>query len=308
VIIKSLKAILTCGRPQRSIIYLALYKHVCTLYYHTLSKLLVFNYCAIMSDRLRPGQSEADRDIIPKNSKLLHELKNPVHGILGLSEYLTSNLNAISKEECAKYIRAIYESSKILLNIIESVSMFADQNGPLNFSFIKKNIVNAIEDSIRDFKNLYLEQNSLEIEFNHNIPADKVVEYDTSLDIFWFKQVLMNLLINALTHSKGVKIVIELATQSKNAQEYFTLKISDDGIGISPDILNNIFEPFHSYRANNSLQEDQSYYSHKTIKNSGIGLSLCREIIEAHGGVIYAQNNQDKGVSFIIEIPKREIV
>ncbi|MFC1616642.1 ATP-binding protein [Candidatus Margulisiibacteriota bacterium] len=102
------------------------------------------------------------------------------------------------------------------------------------------------------------------------------------------KRVIMNLVMNAIqaTPPKNDLLIVLEKIQIKNTS-YAELKVSDTGTGIDKDIINNIFEPFHSSKPN----------------GLGLGLSICKEIISKHSGTIEAFNNKDKGATFRILIP-----
>jgi signal transduction histidine kinase len=108
------------------------------------------------------------------------------------------------------------------------------------------------------------------------------------IDAERMRTVLRNLLENAKKYASHA--TIDITTTS----DAVILRVRDDGPGIPPDDLTNLFEPF--FRVNRSRS--------KTPAGYGLGLSICKRIVEAHGGTIAASNNPDRGATFTISLPK----
>jgi two-component system sensor histidine kinase BaeS len=103
------------------------------------------------------------------------------------------------------------------------------------------------------------------------------------------KEVLLNLISNALKHTPPGG---EIALQSRRAGSVVQIIVEDTGSGISPEVLPHIFERFYK------IPDDAD-----AIPGNGIGLSICREIVEAHGGKISVESEPGKGSRFIISLP-----
>jgi signal transduction histidine kinase len=113
-------------------------------------------------------------------------------------------------------------------------------------------------------------------------------EIFAGVDAEKMRTVIRNLLENAQKYATSATIDV---TATENA---VVLRVSDDGPGIPPDDLTSLFEPF--FRVNRSRA--------KTTAGYGLGLSICKRIVEAHGGTISAANNPDRGATFTISLPK----
>ena len=121
--------------------------------------------------------------------------------------------------------------------------------------------------------------------YNHG--ADPVIECDQDR-LF---QVVRNLLNNAIKFSPpGGNIDFELFTNPDEAGQ-IELHVTDDGVGIDPQDSEMVFDKF-SQSGNNPNQ------------GSGLGLSICREIVELHRGTIHAQSNPDRGATLVVRIPR----
>jgi signal transduction histidine kinase len=131
---------------------------------------------------------------------------------------------------------------------------------------------------------------------NHNLKIDlnnKISTCKTKVDSFWFKQMLANLIMNAVNHCEKGLIEIHTDIIKKDAVDYFHLTVSDEGCGIPENELETIFKPME--RGSHSLE--------KNIPGSGIGLAIVKEVIEAHGGSILARNGSKAGAVFEVLIP-----
>jgi two-component system sensor kinase FixL len=129
---------------------------------------------------------------------------------------------------------------------------------------------------------LVLRNASITLDLDPSVP---VVQGD-SIQI---QQVLINLLTNALDAMDDQPVdarTIAISTRPEDSNEII-ISISDSGGGIPPDTIEAIFSPFHTTKST----------------GMGLGLSICKSIIEAHGGKISAQNNQDGGAMFSIILP-----
>lgn len=148
-----------------------------------------------------------------------------------------------------------------------------------------------VNELIQSFKELSLSRN---IELHNNISIDTK---DIWFDHILMEKVLFNLLSNAFKHSKsGAYINIEVKANEKNklnANDSFYIVVSDQGDGIAQHELTKIFEPF--YQAHN--------HDGTNIYGTGIGLNLCKSIVELHGGRIWAESKPNNGSAFFIELP-----
>lgn len=214
-----------------------------------------------------------------------HEFKTPLNSIIGFTEILKSQNRS---DENFKYINNILQSSKHLLTLIQDildVSKPQHKSLELNYScFNSKNeIIQIIQtlDKMLNEKNINLNYTLMDI----NIPADKKR----------FKQLIYNLLSNAIKFNKQ-NGQINIFTYIKDSK--FLFEITDTGDGISKRDYKKIFDFFS--QVNRSQLKRQL--------GSGIGLALCKMIIDAHGGEIDFKSQLSKGSSFWFSLPlsKRE--
>lgn len=214
-----------------------------------------------------------------------HELRTPMQPILAIAEGLQSELqNAgkkkieIEKAELEMLIRNAKRLEGLSSSILD-VSRIEAQTLPLHKERFDLN--EKISRVINDFKpTIPAEKEGLQIIFNPAI--EELYVFADKPRIF---EVLSNLIRNAIKFSsKGGKIIV--AADVKNA--YVTTSIKDEGVGIDKEVKSRLFEKFVS----------------KSDSGTGLGLFVSKGIVEAHGGKIWADNNEDgKGATFSFTLP-----
>ncbi len=233
---------------------------------------LISNEFSNLTDLLDEEKAEQTRII----ASISHDIKTPLTSIIGYSDLLKEqNLN----EEAKKYNEKINSKA---LNIKELLSTFDDyllnqEKIELNRSLVQiKDIVNQLNN---DYK-IELENNNIEFLITTKIPEKYI-----SIDILKMKRVVSNMVSNSTRYLKnGGKIMIDISEEGK----FYKFVIKDNGPGVNEKIINKIFDPL--------------FTTDSSRKISGLGLSICKEFIEMHGGKINAYN--DKGLVIEFTIPK----
>jgi two-component system sensor histidine kinase VicK len=212
-----------------------------------------------------------------------HELRNPIQPILGVSEILHSRPENTKNSE---YLEVIVRNARKLHKLAEdilNVTKIEKQSFKLNkelFS-IKELILNAIQECKNQIGRL---DGNINILYKH---LDK--EFDTisiNGDKDKLSQVITNLIINAIKFIEKEGGLITIIGKRKDNQ--ILLSIKDNGTGISTEIFPNLF----------------SKYVSKSNMGTGLGLYISKSIIDAHGGKIWAKNNEnDQGATFSFSLP-----
>lgn len=221
---------------------------------------------------------------IPRLGKLIHELKTPIHGIKGLSEYLYDHWNSIeSDDKKMGILKTIIETGDNLSNIVNHMLQNLDNTEQLEFNFTEVDLVSIIKEAIEKCTNLSsMGTKQLNLNFHSSLEV-----YLIKGDSFWLGQLLINLITNAINHSNSPDILISLRTENIDENERCIVSVKDNGIGIAKEHLAYIFTPFNNVPGKNT----------NGYNSTGLGLSICREIVEAHNGQISAFNNEDKGAT-----------
>jgi len=230
-------------------------------------------------------EKEIDKMKTELVSMVAHELRSPLTSIAGFSELLLDE--GLSQEQSKDYADIILTESKRLSDLINKfLDISRIESGR---SQIYKTSVN-MGDVIRSIlgMNQYLAE-SKGIEVDLNIPEDIP---DVYVDREMMGEVILNIFSNAVKYSSdGKKIFINIE-ETENEQ---IIKIIDQGFGISEKSLDKIFDKFYRVTDNEKVQE---------ITGSGLGLSLVKEIVQQHGGSIWAESELNKGSTFSISLPK----
>lgn len=220
----------------------------------------------------------------PFISKFIHELKTPIHGISGISEYLQNHWDELNDESKKKCIKSICSASQDLIELISFLpGKIANK---MVFDFVEIDIIDYINLSIEKCKSLHIVNPKIEFK-NEGFEKKLMIKADK----FWFIQLMVNILSNAIQYSNNAKVVINLKTVTIEGKKKCIVSIKDNGSGINEDEIEAIFSPFKKGSKN-----------HEYKAGMGLGLAICREIVTAHGGEIRIFNNKDIGstVEFFI--------
>jgi PAS domain S-box-containing protein len=227
-------------------------------------------------------QLNADKDRFI--SILGHDLKGPFNNLLGLSEVLTEDIRKLDIDQIEDIALNIDKSARITNNLLEDILIWArNQQGsipfkPQNLSFVDicKDILKTLN-SNADIKNITIDYSNID---HLTVFADSDM----------LKAVLRNLVSNAIKFTNyGGAIYINAEQNSKNV----TISVSDNGIGIKPDDLTKLFD----------ISEVHSTKGTSKETGTGLGLLLCKEFVEKHGGKIWVESEVGKGSDFKFTLP-----
>ncbi len=240
-------------------------------------------YGYIIRDVTREKEIESLKDSIL--STVSHELRTPLTTIRGCAESLLRKDAKWKKDEQKEFAQAIVDESIRLRELIENImDMSKIEAGALVLDLHPVDLVRLIERVVsrqRVLNNI----DRINIESKHKIPFVLIDEHR-------MEQVLNNLVENGLKYSEDedpIKIIIEYDPP----KEFVKVSVVDRGIGIDARYHEAIFERF--YRINTPLTNK--------VRGSGVGLSIAKGIIEAHGGSISVESQGEKGTAFIFTIP-----
>lgn len=219
-------------------------------------------------------------------SIIAHDLKNPFSVILGFSELLYLNANKWETSKIKNSANNINLAAKQTFSLLENLLNWAkSQQGNIAFKSIKLDLTTILQKAISENLSLASKKN---IEISTKCSNEEfIIPGDENM----IRTIFRNLLTNAIKFTpKEGEITINMA--DKDAA--ILISISDTGVGMPPDILKNIF------------RIDNKHTSFGTEKEggSGLGLILCREFTEKHGGQIWAESQEGVGSTFYISLPK----
>ena len=222
-------------------------------------------------------------------SIIAHDLKSPFNALLGFSELLLENHARYDNKKLETYIKLINDGLKKTYRLLENLLSWAQvQTGIIKFTPEKINIESLINEIIllmteaagnKEIKLISKTENNLLVNADKNM-------IDT---------VIRNLVSNAIKFtSKEGDITIKSHTiTDKNNQKFAEISIKDSGVGITPEIQTKLF----------SITENISTKGTENEKGTGLGLILCKEFVEKHGGEIWVESEVEQGSEFLFTIP-----
>lgn len=212
-----------------------------------------------------------------------HDLRTPLTGMIGASETIMYNKEQLSGKEQDKLIKYIYEDSNWLLHMVENLlSVTRIKEGVSSVNKAPEPLEEVVTAAVGRLKKRYPKANLLV-----KIPEDFLM---VPMDATLIMQVLINLLENGVKYAgKGALISLDVT----KADNEVVFQVADNGKGLNFQDTDAIFEGISPTTAQNS----------DSVKGIGIGLSICKTIILAHGGTIGAQNRPNGGALFTFTLP-----
>ncbi len=238
----------------------------------------VYRRFVSMTENLEANQRNQRRII----ASISHDIKTPLTSIMGYAERLQKD--TISEERRKHYLSTVYGKS---LEIKELVNEFDEYLSFDQKQQTQRNVYSAekIANAIRNDYEADLEGAGVILSVN-NYADDAQVE----IDELKIKRVFGNIFANSVKHFKESVKIVRVDIYSDKDNVYF--HINDNGEGVPEENLELIFEPL--------------YTSDEGRKVAGLGLSICREIIDAHSGLIYAQQSDLGGLEVVIELDRKK--
>ncbi len=222
-------------------------------------------------------------------SIMTHDLKSPFNTILGFSDLLIKDLDNKNYDKLDEYARYIYNSSehsvKLLMNLVE---WSHSQSGIIKFNPEIISLELIINETILLLENS-ARKKSLKISIR------EPVDYRFLADKNMLKTVLRNIVSNAIKYTYPNENILIYAEENKAE---IMVSIEDNGVGIEENRITRIFE----------LGDNNSTYGTDNETGTGLGLILCKEFIDKHGGKIWAESKKGKGTIFRFVIPKNKQV
>ncbi len=221
-------------------------------------------------------------------ANMSHELRTPLNAVIGYSEMLEEELNDLGHDELLVDVHKINLSGKHLLKLINDI---------LDISKIEAGKMDLYTESF-DIHNLIHEvatENQLALEQRNNVLAVHLPSelHSIHTDRAKLRQMLLNLLNNAAKFSENNAITLKVELFKKDNRDWMQIHVIDQGIGMSLEQQEKIFEPF--------TQADDS--STRKYGGTGLGLAITKQFAQMLGGNIKVISELDKGSMFTLELP-----
>lgn len=245
----------------------------------TIDELIVSKEKATESDRLKSAFL----------ATMSHELRTPLNAIIGFSEMFNENLNT---EEVKEYGAIIHSSGNQLLGIVEDIfDITLIEAGNIHISMeevLLKSVIIKVQEIIK-IDQLRMNKQHINLQYDNSLSESLVIHTDFSK----LKQILSNLIRNALKFTQSGSINYGYTLINTEANPIIQFYVKDTGIGIPQEKLEIIFEMFRQVEDSNI----------RKFGGTGIGLSITKKLVELLGGNIWVESTVGKGTTFYFTLP-----
>ncbi|MBQ4382175.1 MAG: sensor histidine kinase KdpD [Oscillospiraceae bacterium] len=255
----------------------------------------VIGECALALENHENRRKKEESLLLAENERLRanllrsvsHDLRTPLTSILGNADNLLSGDGSFDRAARRELYRAIYDDSLWLIGLVENlISLSRMEGGQVTLNISSELIADIISEAVSRLGRR-LEGYSVTVHHEDDLA---LVQADARLCV----QVAVNLLDNAVKYTPaGTEIRIESFPRGGEVH----VRISDNGDGVPEAELDKIFDMF--YTGSGTLADSR--------RSLGLGLSLCRAIVKAHGGRIWAEKNSPRGTAFEFTLPRGEV-
>ena len=217
---------------------------------------------------------------------LSHELRTPLNGILGFSELLSDDLAETLEEEHAEYLQMIVDSGNRMTNTVEELLKFVQLQSEEPESLDETVLIDRVFEQLLSSLRAEGDQKGIALTLELKIESPAVTGSEAML-----KDLFHHIIENAIIFGEqGGRVLVELEDKG----EHYEISVADDGIGISADELEKVFNSFYQVEG----------YMTRTHEGLGLGLTLAKHIAELHGGSIRLESEPDKGTTCFVRLPK----
>ena len=251
--------------------------------------------CALAVANDRNARAKEEAAVAAHNEQLRsnllrsvsHDLRTPLTSISGNASNLLSSGAEMSEETKTRIYQDIREDAGWLINVVENLlAVTRLENGQVNLNLSVELINEVIEEAL--------------VHADRDIRRHKVVKILSDRYLFvqvdakLIAQVIVNLVNNAVKYTpEGSQITIRSGQEGSNV----IVSVSDDGPGVEPGMMEHLFEMFYT-------GDQRAADSRRGV---GLGLSLCRSVVEAHGGRIWAEQVRPSGLKVCFTLPGKEV-
>lgn len=216
-----------------------------------------------------------------------HDLRTPLTSISGNASILLSGGGSLDQKETHKILESMYEDSLWLINLVENIlAVTRIDDGRLSIQTQPELVQDLISEAL-----LHIDRHSAEHQIDVLLKDDLLM---VRVDAHLIVQTIINIVNNAIVYTPaGSTITIRAYRREQRA----VMEIADNGNGIPDKDKKQIFDMF--YTANNDIGDSR--------RGLGLGLSLCKSIIHAHGGEIFVKDNEPRGTIFGFSLPLEEV-
>ncbi|MCX6175172.1 MAG: PAS domain S-box protein [Ignavibacteriales bacterium] len=218
-------------------------------------------------------------------SIIAHDLRSPFNGLINASEILLNEFETLSKEEIKEFLQPINSSVKNIYKLLENLLNWSlNQMGKMEYEPSNIDLSKVVNKTFEDVREEALKKN---ISISNHVKDNTFVHADINI----LHTIIRNLIINSIKFTNpGGKISVSSVTKDP----FVEVSVQDNGIGISPEIIGKLFHIDKSHPTKGTAGE----------KGTGLGLPLCRDFVEMHGGKIWVESELEKGTKLTFTLPE----
>lgn len=259
--------------------------------------LSILGECALALENIKNAREKEEAAILARNEQLRanllraisHDLRTPLTSISGNADNLLANYQKMDDDTRKRTFSDIYDDSMWLINLVENLlAITRIEGGQVHLTQSVELMDEVVSEALR-----HVNRKSKEHIIQVSSAEDLIL---ASIDAKLIVQVIINLLDNAIKYTPPGS-VIEVHTEKRKESQQVLVSVSDDGPGIPDEQKTHIFDMFYS--GANKIADSR--------RSLGLGLSLCKSIVTAHGGTIWVTDHDPKGTVFTFTLPAGEV-
>jgi light-regulated signal transduction histidine kinase (bacteriophytochrome) len=213
-----------------------------------------------------------------------HDLKEPLRGIEAFAGFLAEDYGDKLDEQGQRYVGVLRDSAVRMKDLIDDLLQLS-RIGRTAIEYVEMPIGAMVEDIGLELS-YTLQEKNVDLRINTGLPT-------VACDRVRIREVFTNLISNAVKYNDKPQPVIEIACAQDNG--FYTFSVKDNGIGIEEQYHDKIFRIF------------QRLHRREEYEGTGVGLTICKKVVEAHGGTIWVESQPGEGTTFLFTIPKSPV-
>ncbi len=256
----------------------------------------IIGECAMALESIRNAKEKEQTTIAMRNEQLRsnllrsisHDIRTPLTSISGNASNLLTHYQQLDPETLKQIFTDINDDSEWLIDLVENLlSISRIENGQMDLHLTLDVVDDVIEEALR-----HIDKNAKQHHISVKHQREPLI---ARMDAKLITQVLINLINNAIKNTQiGSEIIV---TSEKSGGQIF-VRVEDNGPGIPDSVKPHIFEMFYS--GQNNISDGR--------RGLGLGLALCKSIVEAHGGTITLTDNDPSGCCFTFSLSAEEVI
>ena len=255
----------------------------------------IIGECALALEGLRNAAEKEQAAIAVRNEQLRsnllrsisHDIRTPLTSISGNASNLLTHFGQLDPQTLKQIFSDIYDDSEWLIDLVENLlSISQIENGQMDLHLTLDVVGDVIDEALR-----HIDKNAAQ---HHIVVTQSSDVLMARMDSRLITQVLINLVNNAI---KNTQTGSEIRITSEQVDQLIEVRVVDNGPGIPDSMKPHIFEMF--YTGQNGVSDGR--------RGVGLGLALCKSIVEAHGGTITLTDNVPSGCCFTFSLPAEEV-